>query len=127
MAAGSWIRFPLRENVLGALIRVDVLNSFSGRGIGQALVRHAEALANEKGRSTLLSFTEHLADFDPDGQRLLKPGTGGLPADARQVRFAVRSGYSLEQVACFSALAIARAPELLDAGEAEALAKAGTL
>jgi hypothetical protein len=33
MVARSWIRFPLQDNVHTALLRVDVLREFTGRGI----------------------------------------------------------------------------------------------
>lgn len=127
MAARSWIRLTLKENLQDAFVRVDVLDEFSGRGIGQALLRHAEALAAEDGRSTLQSFTEHAPSFDPDGPGILKPGTGtgGVPATARGVRFAVAAGYTLEQVTRFSALDMPPSDGVLDALEGRAAAIAG--
>ena len=73
---------------------MDVLNDFTGRGIGRALLAHVEALAAADGRNVLMTFTEHPADFEADGPDVLKPvtGTGALPASARAVRFAQRGG-----------------------------------
>ncbi|WP_346926257.1 GNAT family N-acetyltransferase [uncultured Arthrobacter sp.] len=126
MVARSWIRCEQQENLGSALIHVDVLNGFTGRGIGRALLAHVEATAIADGRSVLMTFTEHQADFDADGPDVLRPvtGTGALPAAERAVRFAQRVGYQLEQVERFSSLTLPPDPAVLDALEREALAKA---
>ncbi|MET4134001.1 GNAT family N-acetyltransferase [Pseudarthrobacter sp. PvP090] len=126
MVARSWIRYELQENLGSALVHVDVLKDFTGRGIGRTLLAHAEALAAADGRTVLMSFTEHPADFDAEGPDVLCPatGTGALPASARAVRFAQEAGYQLEQVERFSSLAMPPAPAMLDALEREALARA---
>lgn len=127
MVARSWIRLPLQENLQDALLRVDVLNGFTGRGIGQLLLRHLEELAAGHGRTTLQSFTEHAPGFNPDGPGILKPGTGtgGIPSQSRAARFAVAAGYTLEQVTRFSALDMPPSNAVLDALEREASAVAG--
>ena len=126
MVARSWIRCEQQENLGSAFLHVDVLNDFTGRGIGRALLAHIEAVAVADGRNVLMTFTEHPADFEADGPDVLKPatGTGALPASARAVRFAQRAGYQLEQVERFSSLAMPPDPDLLDALERESLAKA---
>ena len=126
MAARSWIRCELQDNLSSALLHVNVLDSFAGRGIGRTLLGHAEALAAADGRTILQTFTEHPADFDVDGPNLIKPatGTGALPAGARGVRFAGQAGYRLEQVERFSSLEIPPAADL-DALERDALTRAG--
>ena len=53
MVARSWIRCELQENLGSAFLHVDVLNDFTGRGIGRALLEHAEALAAADGRTIL--------------------------------------------------------------------------
>lgn len=128
MAARSWIRYELQDNLGSALLHVDVLNGFTGRGIGRTLLAHAEAVAAADRRSVLMTFTEHPADFDAEGPDVLRPatGTGALPASARAVRFAQQAGYQLEQVERFSSLAMPPPPGLLDALEREALARAET-
>ncbi|MEO3934134.1 GNAT family N-acetyltransferase [Micrococcaceae bacterium Sec7.4] len=128
MAARSWVRCELQENLRSAMVHVDVLEEFSGRGIGQALLRHAEALAAAAGRTILQSYTEHPAGFDPeDRDATVRPatGTGAVPADARGVHFALRAGYRLEQVSRFSALDVPAHAASWDALEREALATAG--
>lgn len=126
MAANSWVRCELQENLGSALLHVSVLDAFAGRGIGRALLGHAEALAAADGRTILQTFTEHPADFDVDGTNLIKPatGTGALPAGAPGVRFAGKAGYRLEQVERFSSLDVPPAADL-DALERDALAPAG--
>jgi GNAT superfamily N-acetyltransferase len=127
MVARSWIRFGLQENVRTALLHVNVLAEFRGRGIGTALLGHAEELAASLGRSTLQTFTEHPANFDPGDPRLFRPatGTGGVPAEASGVRFARRAGYRLEQVERFSSLNLPPGERTLAALEQEALPRAG--
>lgn len=126
MAAKSWIRLEQQENLGRALVHVAVLNSYAGRGIGRELLAHAEQLAAAEGRSVLMSFTEHPADFDADGPDVIAPltGTGALPAGARGVRFARAAGYQLEQVERYSSLEVAAAAQALDGLEREARTKA---
>jgi GNAT superfamily N-acetyltransferase len=127
MVARSWIRGELQENLGSALIHVEVLEEFCGRGIGGALLRHAEELAAADGRTILQTFTEHPADFDADGPGLLKPatGTGALPIGAPGVRFALSARYRLEQVERFSILDVREHAAAWDPLELEALAAAG--
>ena len=94
MVSRSWIRYELQENLSSALLHVNVLDSFAGRGIGRALLQHAEALAAGDGRTILQTFTEHPADFEVDGPKLIKPatGSGAHQAGASSVCFAGRDG-----------------------------------
>ncbi|MET3934524.1 GNAT family N-acetyltransferase [Arthrobacter sp. OAP107] len=91
MVARSSIGLPQAENLHAALVRVDVLNEFAGSNIGQMLLLHVEEIAARLGRTTLQSYTEHAASFDPHGPGTLKPatGVGGVPADSRGVKFAL--------------------------------------
>lgn len=127
VVGSSWIQCHLRENLRSALLHVQVLGEFSGRGIGRALLQHAQQLATAEGRTVLQSYTEHPADFDADGPGLLRPatGTGALPAGARGVRFALQAGYRLEQVERFSVLDLPGQPGSWAPLEREALARAG--
>ncbi|SDL49464.1 GNAT family N-acetyltransferase [Arthrobacter sp. ok362] len=126
IAAKSWVRCEMQDNLSSALLHVSVLDSFAGAGIGRALLEHAEALAAADGRTILQTFTEHPADFDVDGPNIIKPatGAGALPAGARGVRFAGRAGYRLEQVERFSSLDVPP-PSDLDGLERDAQASAG--
>jgi GNAT superfamily N-acetyltransferase len=127
MVARSSIALPLAENLHVAMVRVDVLNEFTGRGIGQILLRHAEEFAASHDRTTLQSSTEHAAGFDPHGPGILKPGTGtgGVPAVSPAVKFALAAGYTLEQVTQFSALDLPVPDGTLDALEQKADPMAG--
>ncbi|MDR7084369.1 GNAT superfamily N-acetyltransferase [Arthrobacter ginsengisoli] len=127
MVARSWVRCELQENLGSALLHVEVLGEFTGRGIGSALLRHAEELAAAEGRTILQSFTEHPADFDAGSPDTVRPatGAGALPAGAPGVRFARHAGYRLEQVERFSALDLPAHAAGWDALEREARAKAG--
>ena len=126
MVAKSWIRFEQQENLGSALLHVAVLKAYTGRGIGRALLDHAQSLAAATGRTVLMSFTEHPADFDADGPDVMTPltGTGALPTAARGVRFAAAAGYRLEQVERFSSLDVAAALPGLDRLERDAQIKA---
>ena len=126
MAARSWLRFEQQENRGRALLHVAVLKEHTGRGIGRALLEHAEALAAADARTVLMTFTEHPADFDADGPDVIAPltGTGALPTAARGVRFAAAGGYRLEQVSRFSRLDLAVAAPDLDWLEREAQERA---
>ncbi|MET3809462.1 GNAT family N-acetyltransferase [Arthrobacter sp. UYEF3] len=126
MVARSWIRFEQKENLGRALLHVAVLEAYQGRGIGRALLDHAEALAAGEGRTLLLTFTEHPAAFDVTGPGVITPltGAGALPAADRSVRFAAAAGYRLEQVERYSSLDAVAAAKELDRLEREAMSKA---
>ena len=126
MVGKSWIRFEQQENLGRALLHVAVLKAYTGRGIGRALLEHAQSLAAADGRTVLMSFTEHPADFNADGPGVMTPltGTGALPTAARGVRFAAAAGYRLEQVERFSNLDVAAAAPGLDRLERDARIKA---
>jgi len=127
MVARASVRLGLTENLDRAGIQVAVLQAHTGRGIGRALLAHAEAAAAAENRSVFLGSTQHRADFDVDGGAVVRPatGTGALPAGARSVRFATAAGYRLEQVERYSSLDVAATAPELDRLESEALAKAG--
>ena len=127
VVGNSWISCDLRENLRSAFLHVQVRSGFTGRGIGRALLQHAQELAAAEGRTILQSYTEHPADFASAGPGLLRPatGAGALPADARGVRFALAAGYRLEQVERFSVLDVPASAVAWDALEREALDKTG--
>ena len=127
VVGSSWIRCDVQENLRSALLHVQVLKDFTGRGIGRTLLQHAQELAAAEGRTILQSFTEHPADFDDDAPGLVRPatGAGGLPAGARGVRFALQAGYRLEQVERFSVLDLAAHAGGWDPLEREAVARSG--
>ncbi|PWD51754.1 N-acetyltransferase [Serinibacter arcticus] len=67
-----------------------------GRGIGTEAMALVERTAREHGRTVLQTFTEHP---EAPGPRLVPPtGFGSIPAESRNARFLVRSGFTLEQI-----------------------------
>jgi GNAT superfamily N-acetyltransferase len=114
-------RLSLQDNLDTAWIRVEVAEPYRGRGIGGALLEKAQASARARGRHVLQSSTEHPAGFEGRGLDLVVPatGAGGVPRPDPGVAFALRNGYSLEQISRFSTLDLASAKGW-DALEAEA-------
>ncbi|NYE95301.1 GNAT superfamily N-acetyltransferase [Psychromicrobium silvestre] len=123
----SWVNLTLQDNLRTAYVNASVLPELRGRGYAQELLAVAEQYASDQGRKTLLASTEHRADFDPLGPGVLSPvsGTGTIPENDPFVRFALKSGYQLEQVERFSALQLPVPAEKLEALIASSGAKAG--
>ncbi|UEL27608.1 GNAT family N-acetyltransferase [Pseudarthrobacter sp. L1SW] len=119
------VTLPLRENTSTAGIDVLISPAHRRHGFGRILLEHAEAIARERGRTSLDAYHEVPLESG-DGAELLpaKSGAGGLPLAEPAVAFAVASGYELEQVECSSRLPLPVAPELLDRLEAEASSRA---
>ena len=119
------VTFPLRENTHTAGIDVLVVPVHRRQGLGSALLKHAEAVARDRGRTSLDAYHEVPLEA-ADGTALLpaKSGAGGLPLDQPAVSFAVAAGYELEQVERSSRLALPVPPERLDRLEADASARA---
>lgn len=120
------VTFPLRDNTATAGIEVLVVPRWRRRGIGRALLGHAEAVAHARGRSSLGGFREIPLDASGHGTGVLaaKSGTGHLPLDHPATAFAVSAGYRLEQVERSSRLALPVPGDRLARLEAEGLAHA---
>ena len=89
---------------------VQVHPAFTGRGIGRALADRVEEFARSRGRTQVHVYAGALPS---DGPQLEPPtGFGSLPADAREVRFLLARGYSLEQVVRGSRLPLPVEPAL---------------
>ncbi|WP_458781423.1 GNAT family N-acetyltransferase [Arthrobacter sp. D3-16] len=119
------VTLPLRENTHTAGVDVLVAPVHRRQGLGRALLKHAEAIARERGRTSLDAYHEVPLEA-ANGSALLpaKSGSGGLPLDEPAVAFAVAAGYELEQVERSSRLALPVPPEHLDRLEADASAMA---
>lgn len=120
------VTLPLRENTSTAGILVDVAQAFRRQGWGHRLLAHAEAVAAERGRTSLDAYCELPAAAVEKAARLLpaKSGAGGLPAEHPAVVFAAGAGYELEQVERSSRLHLPVPANHLDALEAEASSRA---
>ncbi|NMR29481.1 GNAT family N-acetyltransferase [Crystallibacter degradans] len=115
-----------QDNLHNAYVHVMIHPGFRRQGIARELLRTAEASAQDHGRRVLQSYSEHPADFDPDGADVLRPrtGTGSLPGNSAAVRFAQSHGYELEQVERFSVLGLPADAAKVASLEAQAAAKA---
>jgi GNAT superfamily N-acetyltransferase len=101
-----------------------VLPDRRNRGIGTALLAHAEALSRASGRPVMQVQVTHAAI--PGGEKLeAATGYGSVPLDDPGTRFLRHHGYTLEQVNRFSALDLPVPPDTLAALRREAEAKAG--
>ncbi|MET0448172.1 MAG: GNAT family N-acetyltransferase [Aeromicrobium sp.] len=108
----------------GAYLVVDVLSEHRGKGIGSALHDWARAAALAEGETVLKVSIAHTVSTP--GERIESPtGFGDVPARDPGVRFLVRLGYVLEQVARISVLDTAGLADRLRTLSSEAQAVAG--
>ncbi|WP_426226325.1 GNAT family N-acetyltransferase [Pseudarthrobacter sp. DSP2-3-2b1] len=121
------VTLPLSENTYTAGISVDVTAAYRRQGLGRRLLAYAEAVAIDRGRTSLDAYCELPAAAVDQAARLLpaKSGAGGLPADDAVVAFAASAGYQLEQVERASRLALPMRQNQLDSLETEASPHAG--
>lgn len=119
------VELPLRDNTTTAGLDVLVAPAFRRRGFGAQLLKHVEAIARNRGRTSLGGYFEGpLEGLSPDGDTVAaKSGSGGLPLADPAVAFALASGYDLEQVERSSELALPVPPELLSNSETDARAR----
>jgi GNAT superfamily N-acetyltransferase len=119
------VTLPLRENFHTAGIDVLIAPARRRQGLGRALLEHAEAVARNRGRTSLDAYHE-VPLRATEGTALLpaKSGAGGLPLDEPAVAFAVAAGYELEQVERSSRLELPVPPDVLDRLEADASPRA---
>ena len=120
------VTLPLRENTSTAGIDVLLTPAYRRRGLGRALLEHAEAAAQQRGRTSLDGYHEVPVRLMRPGSIMLpaKSGAGGLPLEDLATAFASASGYALEQVERSSRLALPVPAEHLLTLEAEAGARA---
>lgn len=122
------VLLPLQENTAAAWIDVLVAAPYRRLGIGRRLLEVAEDAARSRGRRVFQGYCEEPAAAQLQaGQEVLpaKSGSGGVPLNLASTRFALASGYELEQVEQSSRLRLPVEPDLLDALEADAVARAG--
>ena len=120
------LELPMRDNTSTGWLNLLVLPEERGRGIGSAL--HDEALAwlRSQGRTVAQASTDQRAE-PPAGPRTIAPSTGAgrVPADADDVRFMARRGWSLEQVERRSVLPLPLSDGVVDRFANDARAAAG--
>ncbi|MGM1016130.1 MAG: GNAT family N-acetyltransferase [Actinomycetota bacterium] len=91
----AMLDLPQESGSRVAFAVIELLPRVWGQGIGSAALPHLEAIATGAGRTILQSWAEQPAS---DGSRLPAPtGFGSVPHD-HIARFALRHGFTLEQV-----------------------------
>lgn len=103
-------------------VNVRVREDQRRQGVGTALLREAEGIAADLGRSVLQGWTEHRPSAGASVGAAT--GFGSVPRDAT-AGFALSHGYRLEQVYRHSTLALASTTSHTDALGARARAHAG--
>lgn len=122
----AFLAMTLKENTHTADIYVGVHPDHQRQGIGTALAARAEEVAADAGRTTFFGWSLAPREAADDEEALVPAtGAGRIPADTPGVRFALRRGYTIEQVERMSRLDLPVDPDRLAAFEAEARAKAG--
>jgi GNAT superfamily N-acetyltransferase len=146
MVGRAICQVPLTEDLDRARVRAEVLDEFTGRGVGRLLLGAAIDEARRRGRTVASTFTEHPAPRRAgpgkaeqavggpvpastsaqctDNVVVPSTGTGALPAGTREVRFAQAAGFALSQVVRSSELDLAAHREAWPALEAQAAARA---
>ncbi len=112
---------PLKDNLhLMDDVYIQVRLDARRTGVGTALWREARRIVGERGRTSVIGWTQHLAGAAPDAEQVIPPtGVGSIPVD-RGTLFAQSLGLQLAQVERESRLLLPVDPELLDRLRAEA-------
>ncbi|EMY33390.1 acetyltransferase (GNAT) family protein [Arthrobacter crystallopoietes BAB-32] len=121
------LEFPLLDNRENAFINVMVHPEYRRQRIGTRLLHAAEEAAAAAGRQVLMSWVKQAGQpAEPSTMTVLpRSGPGALPEELASVRFALASGFVLEQVERISVLQLPADPEGTGRLLAEAQTKAG--
>ncbi|WP_120002861.1 GNAT family N-acetyltransferase [Nesterenkonia muleiensis] len=120
----AFLGLPLTDNLHLAFSDVAVAAEHRGRGIGTALWKAAEQTLRQAGRTTVTAWSINREPAEGE-ERLIPPTESGVIAVDAISRFAVRHGFTLEQVERHSTLVLPVAPEDTAAWQTEAQQKAG--
>lgn len=106
---------PRQDNLDLAEVFVEVDPGAGRAGLGGVLASALEDEVRARGRHTLMSWTAHRDEADPDSaEALVAPtGVGALRRDDPVTRFALARGYALEQTERHSQLDLPVAEEVL--------------
>ncbi|MFI2104295.1 GNAT family N-acetyltransferase [Isoptericola sp. NPDC019693] len=118
---------PVSDNRHLAVVRVAVLPTHRGRGIGSAIADRLRRVALTEGRSMVFAEVE-LADEPPAGAPdalVPREGPGHVSAELPGMRLARRAGLGLEIVARRSVLDVPLPDDVVDGFVADAAARAG--
>jgi len=120
------VNMPRHDNTHMAQVFLQVRPGHERRGIGTALLRHAERVMSDHGRHTVIGWSGHSPE-PPSGPGALEAptGAGRVPADAPAALFALRHGFDLEQVVRHSVLTLPGDPSVRADLLTDARARAG--
>jgi GNAT superfamily N-acetyltransferase len=122
----GFVAMTLKHNTHTADVHVGVHPDHRRQGIGTALAARVEEAAADAGRTTFFVWAAAPREAAADEDAVVPAtGVGRIPADVPGVRFALRRGYTIEQVERMSRLDLPVDPGELATFEAEARAKAG--
>ncbi len=127
VAGCAKVALPLADNTHMAEVELSVDPGRRRSGVGSALLAAAERLAEEQGRTTVITFSEHVGEPPAGTPGTLEPptGAGRIPADDAATLFAHRHGYALEQAERYSVLHLPVADGVLDDLQGAAADRAG--
>jgi len=111
------IDIPLTDNLGTCYVFVCVHPDYRGQGLGSRLYRTLEDHATGIGRSTVMSWTDEPAGFDPAPSNVLVPatGAGAFPRNCATTALALGNGFQLAQVDRCSVLNLATSLPRTDA------------
>ncbi|GAB3096371.1 GNAT family N-acetyltransferase [Isoptericola nanjingensis] len=118
---------PVSDNRHLAVVRIAVLPSHRGQGIGSAIADRLRRVALTECRTTVFAEVELAAEPPADAPDAVAPreGPGHVSADLPGMRFARRAGLGLEIVARRSVLDVPLPDDVVDRFVADAAARAG--
>lgn len=128
------ISMPLADNTDTAIVSLEILSEWQGRGVGRELLEAAEQFAQGEMRRTLIVETNHAAASLEDSGAGGNTGEhdvtavddgGTLPLASREVMFAQQAGYELQRVERFSSCPFPLPAEELAALKSQAVEVAG--
>ncbi|MBM7821441.1 GNAT superfamily N-acetyltransferase [Cellulosimicrobium cellulans] len=121
----SMVALPQQGNTHVAVVYVGVDPDHRRRGVGAALWDAALEVARTEGRRVVLSDSSFAPEPPPGPDALEAPtGSGRVPAHDEATVFALRRGFTLEQVLRHSVLDLPVAPDVLDPLRATATERA---
>ncbi len=122
MVGRVFVELTREDGARTALVEVEVLPEFRGRGVGSALLALGEEIAAAVDRPVVEAYILHTLG-DPAAERIhAKTGFGDVPADDPGVRFLTARGWTLEQIYRMSRLDLDEGAGRLEALAAEAVA-----
>ncbi|MGF0118539.1 GNAT family N-acetyltransferase [Promicromonospora sp. Marseille-Q5078] len=121
------LTLPVTDNRHLAVVRIAVLPSHRGQGIGSAIADRLRRIALTEGRTTVFAEVEFAVEpaADDPGAVVPREGDGRVSADLPGMRLARRAGLGLEIVARRSVLDVPLPDEVVDRFVADAAARAG--